>query len=269
MKIGVSTATYFSRFYTEDALERIARLGADVCEVFFASRCEYTAAFAEVLRARLEDARRIAPLNVHSIHALTNQFEPELFSVNDRAYSDALETFESVLKVGEAIGAKHYTFHGAAMLKKAVRYNFDFAKISSRVDRLIDMAGAHGIDFCYENVHWTYFSTPEYFAKLKELCPRLSCTLDIKQAMQSGIDYKKYLEVMADRLATVHLCDYTEDGALAIPGRGDFDFVTFFKRLKDVGYDGVCLMEVYAKDYKDDGDLKEAYCYLLECLDKA
>ncbi|MCX4364105.1 MAG: hypothetical protein OSJ74_12125, partial [Clostridia bacterium] len=63
MKIGVSTATYFSRFYTEDALERIARLGADVCEVFFASRCEYTAAFAEVLRARLEDARRIAPLN--------------------------------------------------------------------------------------------------------------------------------------------------------------------------------------------------------------
>lgn len=87
--------------------------------------------------------------------------------------------------------------------------------------------------------------------------------------MQSGIDYQKYLEVMADRLATVHLCDYTEDGALAIPGRGDFDFVTFFKRLKDVGYDGVCLMEVYAKDYKDDGDLKEAYCYLLECLDKA
>ena len=141
MKIGVSTATYFSRFYTEDALERIARLGADVCEVFFASRCEYTAAFAEVLRARLEDARHIAPLNVHSIHALTNQFEPELFSVNDRAYNDALETFESVLKVGEAIGAKHYTFHGAAMLKKAVRYNFDFAKISSRVDRLIDMAG--------------------------------------------------------------------------------------------------------------------------------
>ncbi|MDE5755507.1 MAG: sugar phosphate isomerase/epimerase [Clostridia bacterium] len=269
MKIGVSTATYFSRMYTEDALVPIAKLGADVCEVFFASRCEYTKEFGETLKSRLAEARQYAPLQIHSVHALTNQFEPELFSVNDRAYADALETFESVLRVGEQIGAKHYTFHGATMLKKAVRYNFDFAKISSRVDALIDMASKHGIDFCYENVHWTYFSTPQYFAKLKELCPKLSCTLDIKQAMQSGIDYTEYLAVMQDRLSTVHLCDYTVDGKLAIPGRGDFDFVTLFKRLADGGFDGPCLMEVYARDYQDDEDLKEAYEYLLNCSERA
>ena len=268
MKIGVSTATYFSRMYTEEALLPIAKLGAETCEVFFASRCEYTKDFADTLNRQLEMARRYAPLKVHSVHALTNQFEPELFSVNDRAYNDALDTFESVLKVGEQIGAKHYTFHGATMLKKT-RYNFDYERISSRVNTLIDMAGKHGIDFCYENVHWTYFSTPQYFARLKELCPRLSCTLDIKQAMQSGIDYTEYLDVMKDRLSTVHLCDYTKDGKLAIPGRGDFDFVTFFKRLADCGYDGVCLMELYAKDYKDDEDLKDAYDYLLDCLSKA
>lgn len=269
MKIGVSTATYFSRLYTEETLERIVKLGADVCEVFFASRCEYTPEFAQILNAKLQDARKIGPLSVHSIHALTNQFEPELFSVNDRAYKDALETFESVLKVGEAIGAKHYTFHGATILKKAVRYNFDFDKISSRVNTLIDIASVHGIDFCYENVHWAYFSNPGYFATLKKLCPKLSCTLDIKQAMQSEIDYTEYLDVMADRLSTVHLCDYKKDGSLAIPGRGDFDFVTFFKRLKAVGYDGVCLMELYAKDYKDDEDLKRSYDYLLDCLERA
>ena len=269
MKIGVSTATYFSRMYTEEALTPIAKLGADTCEVFFASRCEYTREFGEVLIGRLNEARQFSPLQVHSVHALTNQFEPELFSVNDRAYADALETFESVLKVGRQIGAKHYTFHGATMLKKAVKYNFDFARISSRVDTLIDMADCYGIDFCYENVHWTYFSTPQYFEILKQLCPRLRCTLDIKQAMQSGIDYTEYLSVMKDRLSTVHLCDYTKDGKLAIPGRGDFDFVTVFKRLADSGYDGVCLMEVYAKDYQDDKDLEESYSYLLDCLDRS
>lgn len=269
MKIGVSTATYFSKLYTEEALVPIAKLGAEVCEVFFASRCEYTEQFGRKINEELFRAQEYSPLKIHSIHALTNQFEPELFSVNDRAYSDALETFESVLKIGRQIGATHYTFHGATMLKKAVKYNFDYARISSRVDKLIDMAASYGIDFCYENVHWTYFSTPKYFEKLKELCPRLSCTLDIKQAMQSGIDYVEYLDVMQDRLATVHLCDYKNDGSLAIPGRGDFDFVTFFKRLKDRGYDGVCLMELYAKDYKDDIDIKEAYDYLLDCLDRA
>ena len=269
MKIGVSTATYFSRMYTEETLVPIAKLGAEVCEVFFEARSEYTQEFGNTLNTQLELARKYSPLQVHSVHALTNQFEPELFSVNDRAYVDALDTFERVLSVGRQIGAKHYTFHGAAMLKKAVKYNFDFQRISSRVDILIDKASEYGIDFCYENVHWTYFSTPDYFAKLKQLCPRLSCTLDIKQAMQSGIDYTKYLEVMKDRLSTVHLCDYSKDGKLAIPGRGDFDFVTFFKRLYDSGYDGVCLMEVYAKDYKDDSDLKDSYEYLLYCLDKA
>ena len=39
MKIGISTASYFPKLYTEQTIEHIAALGADVCEVFFASRC--------------------------------------------------------------------------------------------------------------------------------------------------------------------------------------------------------------------------------------
>ena len=118
-------------------------------------------------------------------------------------------------------------------------------------------------------MHWAYFCNPDYFRTLKDLCPDLGCVLDIKQAMQSRIDYEEYLKVMQGRLRTVHLCDYTEDGKLAIPGRGIFDFVTLFKKLADYGYDGVCLMEVYAKDYKDDNDLQEAFDYLKDCLERA
>ncbi|MDE5616594.1 MAG: sugar phosphate isomerase/epimerase [Clostridia bacterium] len=255
--------------YTEEALAPIAELGAQACEIFLATHSEYTDEFACILNGELEKARRVVPLEVHSVHALTNQFEPELFSLNDRAYADSLATFEKVLRLGKKIGAKHYTFHGATMLKRAVKYNFDFNHISARVNYLTELAADYGIKFCYENVHWTYFSTPEYFNTLKKLCPDLGCTLDIKQARQSGIDYTEYLDVMQDRLKTVHLCDYDSDGKTAIPGRGVFDFVTLFKRLRDIDFDGACLMELYAKDYKDDKDLEESYGFLKDCLDRS
>lgn len=268
MQIGVSTATYFTRKFTEEALVPIARLGADVCEVFFATHSEYTEEFGRIINARLDEARRFAPLKVHSVHALTNQFEPELFSLNSRAYADAMDTFTAVCKVARVIGATHYTFHGATMLKRTT-YNYNYPLIAERVNILCEKAREYGVEFCYENVHWAYFCNPQYFATLRDMCPDLGCVLDIKQAMQSRIDYEDYLKVMQGRLATVHLCDYTEDGRLAIPGRGVFDFVTLFKKLRDYGYDGVCLMEVYAKDYKDDSDLQESFDYLRECLIKS
>lgn len=269
MKLGVSTATYFTRAYTEDSLEPIAKLGAETCELFLSSRSEYSPMFARVLNQSLEKARKIAPLEVHSVHALTNQFEPELFSRNDRQYNDSLKVYEEVLALAKAVGAKNYTYHGATIVKRAVKYNFDFEHISSKVNALVGLAQSYGVTLCYENVHWTYFHQPSYFDTLRKLCPDLGCTLDIKQARQSGIDYTEFLKVMAGRLRTVHLCDYCEDGVTTIPGRGVFDFVTFFKRLRDIGFDGPCLMELYAKDYQSNDDLKQAYEFLKDCLDRS
>ena len=54
MKLGLSTATYFTRMYTEQALEPIAKLGAQVCEIFLATHSEYTDEFAEVLKDELK-----------------------------------------------------------------------------------------------------------------------------------------------------------------------------------------------------------------------
>ena len=268
MQIGVSTATYFTRKYTEEAIVPIANLRRNVCEVIFATHSENTQHFGKIINAELEKAQRFAPLKVHSVHALTNQFEPELFSLNSRAYADAMDTFKNVCNVAKVIGASYYTFHGATMLKRTT-YNYNYPLIAERVNILCETARKYGVEFCYENVHWAYFFILDYFRTLKDLCPDLGCVLDIKQAMQSRIDYEEFLKVMQGRLRTVHLCDYTEDGKLAIPGRGIFDFVTLFKKLVDYGYDGVCLMEVYAKDYKDDNDLQEAFDYLKDCLERA
>ena len=266
METGISTASFFPRLYTEDALTEIASLGVNVSEVFFASRCEYTDEFGDVLLDRLARAEN---MRVHSVHALTNQFEPELYSLNDRAYGDAIATFESVCKVAQKIGAKNYTFHGATMLKKAVRYSFNYDLITQRVNILCDLAEKYGVTLCYENVHWAYFCNPAFYAAIKDRCPKLGATLDIKQAMQSGISWRDYLDVMKGRLKTVHLCDYDDNGNLCLPGKGTFDFVALYRALAEAGFDGPCLMEVYTKSYKDENELKAAFEFLKECEIKA
>ena len=266
METGISTASFFPRLYTEDALTEIASLGVNVSEVFFASRCEYTDEFGDVLLDRLARAEN---MRVHSVHALTNQFEPELYSLNDRAYGDAIATFESVCKVAQKIGAKNYTFHGATMLKKAVRYSFNYDLITQRVNILCDLAEKYGVTLCYENVHWAYFCNPAFYAAIKDRCPKLGATLDIKQAMQSGISWRDYLDVMKGRLKTVHLCDYDDNGNLCLPGKGTFDFVALYRALAEAGFDGPCLMEVYTKSYKEESELKRAFEFLKECEIKA
>ncbi len=268
MRIGISTASYFPHLFTEETFDQMVGVGCDICEVFLASHCEYTDDFAKVLSNRLAKARQKGRLDVHSMHTLTNQFEPDLFNVGLRARHDAEDIFRHALGVGKAIGAHNYTFHGATLLKR-IEYKFDYDRLSKIVNHIAEIAGEYDIKLCYENVHWAYFSTPEYFRNMKGLCSNIGGVLDIKQAMQSHIDWREFLDVLSDRLVTVHLCDYNEDGSLAMPGRGHFDFVELFRALMDKGYDGPCFMEVYSKNYGKVEELKESFDYLNHCLDVA
>lgn len=278
MKLGISTASYFPRYYTEDTFERIATLGADVFELFFQSRSEYTDNYADLFEKKIEQACKIHPIKIHSIHSLTNQFEPELFGLSTgRAHQDAIETFRRILHVGERLGAKYYTLHGATILKRAVKYNLDYEKIGHRFNTLYDIAQEYGIKLCYENVHWTYYHTPDFLDKIRPYINEIGTVLDIKQAMQSNmsikqpkvVDYKDYLKVMGNTLETVHVCDYNSDGTTALPGKGIVDFVELFKLLKSYDFDGAVIMEVYTNNYKDDQELKESFEYLKSCLQKA
>ena len=269
MKLGVSTASYFPLLHVEEAFDKVASLGADACEIFFETRSQYCDEFAIVLQDAIAKARKIHDFDIHSIHSLTNQFEPDLFSLGSRAVADAKQTFNNILKVGQTLGAKYYTFHGATILKKTSKANMDFDRIARIYNELHEIAEGYNIEFCYENVHWTYYHFPEFINELIPRCPKLSTVLDIKQARQAGYTYKDFIYNMGKRLRTVHVCDYNEDGITTIPGRGCVDFVELFKILLDMGFDGSVLMEVYSRDYKSFDDLIESYDHLKVCLDKA
>lgn len=264
MQIGMSTASLFSKEKTEASFEILHKLDIPLCEVFLSTLSEYRDEFIDLL---LEVK---GSTEVYSVHALNQQFEPELFNPMQRTREDCEMIFKQVARDAARLGARYYTFHGPAKFKK-LPYVHDYEKLGKRVQELSDLLyfeSNNTTRLSYENVHWTFFNTPEYFDNLKKFTDVKTC-LDIKQAYLSGIDVYKYVDCMGDRLVYVHLCDYDDNGKLAIPGNGTFDFVKLFSTLLNNGFDGAAIIEVYATDYQEYGELRKSYDYLNECLYKA
>ena len=155
MKVGISTATFFSKVLTEDSFSVIQRCGGECAEVFLTTRYEYEPSFADLLAERKGD------LEIYSVHALNTQFEPELFNAVARTRRDAEELYRKVLDVGRKLGAKCYTFHGRMRLKRNMVISPEAA--GRRMKELGDIALDYGVKLCFENVHWAMFNSPEFF----------------------------------------------------------------------------------------------------------
>ena len=262
MEIGVSTASLFLREYNERALEILDGLDARVVEVFLNTFSEYTKAYGEKLN------NYKGGLKVHSVHVVTTQYEPQLFAPNQRAYVDAMALFESVMSCAEAVGAKNYTLHGRAYFKRSHTIPDDMDRYIQRFNALCDLAEKYGVSVCLENVHWCTYNKVGFFSSLKDQCPKLRTCLDIKQARLSDQSYADYIADMGNRINTVHLSDIDELGKLCLPGKGIFDFEDLFKRLKDVGFDGNMLIEVYKDDYNDYNEFVPSLEYLRNLKEK-
>lgn len=264
MEIGMSTASLFSKEKTEASFEVLHKLDIPICEVFLSTFYEYKPDFIDLLTGLKGNTK------IYSVHTLNQQFEPELFNPMERTRNDCEEIYVQVARGAQKLGASYYTFHGPGKFKK-LPYVHNYEKLGKRVQELYELLYKESggtTELCYENVHWTYFNTPEYFNNLKKYTEVKTC-LDIKQAYLSGIDVYDYVDCMGDRLKNVHLCDYDDNGKLAMPGKGTFDFVKLFRKLLDNGYDGAAMIEVYASNYEKYDELRESYDFLNECLYKA
>lgn len=263
MQIGISTASLFGRLYNEDAIKLIEELGANVCEVFLETYSEYSEEYAKLLNSRKSDK-----LKVHSIHTLNTHFEPQLFSTCERTRDDAVEIFENCLKAGKILGAKYYTLHGKAKLKKNTTFT-NYQEIGHYMNLLTDLTEKYGMKLCLENVEWAFYREPGFFSKIKQYAPKLCACLDVKQAREAGYDYTKYIEEMGSALKTVHLSDVTEYGKTAIPSeKGCFDFEELFKKLYQNGFDGNCVIEIYKENFDDPIELKHSMDYLINIKEK-
>lgn len=255
MEIGVSTATLFLRAYNEDALPLLDGIDSRIAEIFLESFCEYTEDYARLLKSRL------GSLKVHSVHTLNTHFEPQLFSINERARGDALKFFTEVVKSAKIFGADYYTFHGPMRFKKNSVFN-RYDEYVKRFNVLTDICNEYGLKLCLENVEWAIYGSVGFFDKIKDRCPELMTCLDIKQAKISGYNYRDYISEMGERIKTVHLSDFDENGKIVLPGYGKFDFKELFERLRDYGFNGNMLIEVYKESFNDVKEISQSLKYL-------
>ncbi len=254
MLVGISTATYFTKLVTENSFSVISSNKGNLCEVFLTTYMEFEEDFARLINERKGD------VEVYSIHSLSTAFEPQLFNQAERTRADAEKMFRRVLRVGEMIGAKCYTFHGSTRVKKT--QVIDPIAFGKRMKELGDIALEYGITLCIETVHWCAFSSPSFFEKVRKVAPNIGVTLDVKQCWQSGYDWNEYLDVIGDRLMNVHLCDHTADGKICMIGKGVFPFDKLIARLHKDGYKGPIIIEQYAKDYCTFDEVGDSVRYL-------
>lgn len=261
MQTGISTASLFLRYDTEEALQILNSKGVLTSEIFLESYSEYNKRFGKILR------KKKGKMGVNSIHTLTTQFEPQLYSVNERAKSDSFKILGGVLSAGKVLNAKNYTFHGGARIKRTPLV-LDFDRIGAITQQIINCCKKYDMNLAYENVHWSYYNYVGFFKELKKRTEGLKATLDIKQARQSGIDHELFLEEMGEDIVTVHLSDIDENGKMCLPGTGITDFNRLFCKLSDVGFDGALILEVYKNDYENIDQLLESYDYVTNLANK-
>ena len=264
MKVGVSTASLFQRKTNEDALPLLNDLGVTCAEVFLTTFSEYDEEFGKLL------AEKKGNIDVHSVHVLNTQFEPQLFASNERVKKDAFYWLSKVMEAGKELGAKYYTFHGTARIKRSARsgqYD-DFTSICKNFQEIYEFCQSYGLKLCLENVEWATYNRLGVFNQIRSCVPSIGGVLDVKQARISGVDYRDYLTEMGANLTHVHLSDVDEMGKIRLPGQGVFNFGETIDRLKDVGFDGALIIEVYKDDYSDLSEIKNSVDYLNELLYK-
>jgi len=261
MIFGMSTACFFPKLNCEEAVKQISSMGINQVEVFFSTLSEYEKEFISELKSIADDCGAY----IHSVHPLSLQFEPELFSKHERSRRDALCIFEKVLSAGAQLGSKVYVMHGPAHVKRACALNLNYEYIAERTLPLCELAQNYGIKLSWENVHWCWYAQPEFPERLEEHIgkDKLFYTLDVKQAAQSGYEPSDYIEYTKGSLINIHMCDYisTQDKGIVpvLPFRGDMNMLALKESLSESSFDGAVMLEVYIDNYKSLSELKNTY----------
>lgn len=262
MKLGMSTASFYGRWETEEAAGYLHALPLDCAEVFLQTFCEYDRAFAREVRARL------GGLACTSVHPLGTQFENGMFSRSARQRRDAMDLFRRVLDAGAELGAKAYVYHGRYNPREGA-HPWDARMNADILAPMCEEAAARGMRVAWENVSWCQLTDEARVGEARAMLPQARFTLDIKQAKRAGRDPLALAQAMGDRLVNVHICDWDEGGALCLPGEGVFDFDGLFSLLAAEGYDGPVILEPYLKLIQSEEALLRAVAFLRRAMQKA
>ncbi len=98
--------------------------------------------------------------------------------------------------------------------------------------------------------------------------PRLGVAFDTSLLYHNRIDIDEAFDRLGHKLFHVHLRGATDETYCAIPGRDQVDFPRFFKRLRQLGYQGALSIELYEVEERYGITTLEAVNETLEYLER-
>lgn len=242
MEIGISTASLYPSLL-EDALEQLVRRKVPVAELFVNTFSELSAPLEEKVRRLLD----LGTTRALSVHPFTSPLESSLFFTSyPRRFQDGVELYRRYFDYAARMGAKIVVFHGnhRNTSRPPQRY-------FERFSRLRKEAGEMGIILAQENVYGHCSQNLSFLVEMRRyLGDEVEFVLDNKQAVRSGQDPMEMARALGDRVVQLHLSDSRGGQDCLPPGEGSFDFQGYFTLLKERGYQGDGVVELYQSSYQ-------------------
>lgn len=241
MQIGISTANLYP-MTVEDALSSIGGLGAKTAEVFVNTVSELTPEFAAAMKQRATQHG----MTIRSLHSYTSCFEPYLlFSQYERRFEDGLLVFDPIFKAAADMGAAFVILHGdrdpgVLPAEQSI----------ARFEALYDRGQQHGVTLLQENVVRFRACQPAFVREMRKvLGDKAQFTFDFKQCRRTGIPYEEMIDAMRGAIRHVHISDSDAEHDCLMPGAGQEDLVSTLRLLKDAGFDGAVIIELYRHNF--------------------
>lgn len=261
MNIGVSSSCFYP-LESEKSFMKLAKLGIKQTEVFFNSPSELEKPFLKEIN-KIKDDFGMNILSFHPYMSFAEGFF--IFSDYKRRFYDSLEMYKPFFAAAAQLGAKYYILHGAKNIKVLPTEQY-----AERFALFKNTARQYGVEVLHENVVDYVGQSPLFMLELKHILgEEFAMVLDVKQARRAGEDPLEFVSKLGTSIKHLHLSDCDKEHDCIPPSpNGDFDFKSLFKKLKEAGYGGDGMVEVYSHNFTQPEELRKAARYLQGIADE-
>lgn len=251
MEIGVSTASFYP-LETELALEEIGKMGVKTSEIFFNAQCELKGSFIDML-LNIKNHYNINISSVHPTMSLAESFM--IFSAYERRFYEALDSYLRYSEIAAELGAKYIILHGGK--PNGILSDEEYCE---RYMQLKEAALRNGVTVLQENVAHHRAGEIEFMRSMKDILGEdAEFCIDIKQTIRCGYDPIELTREFLLNTRHYHISDHSTASDCMLPLKGKFDFNTFFDILKNYGYNGSLIIEVYSNAYREYREIADSY----------
>lgn len=257
MNFGISSAC----FYPMDLLKSIKLLAENnihTMEIFTNTLSELSDSFAKDIKKIIDPEN----IEITSIHPFTSGYEHILlFSDYYKRFEDTVEFYKKYFNFAAQLGAKLIVLHGDRRFPAMGGISDE--EYFLRYYKLSQTAKVMGVTVAQENVNMFRSQNPEFLRSMREyLGENVDFVLDVKQAVRSKNDPYEICKAMGDRIIHLHINDNDSDNDCLLPGKGTMNYEKLFRIMRQQGFSGKAVIEVYRKNFERIEDIVKSCNYL-------